>query len=83
VTAADIREKVRDEDLEMLNISQISKITKIRRESIANAMKMWSVSHGMVGLAFVIMPDKKTRLSRREAVRDWLVREERTSAYVV
>ena len=75
--------RVELEEIELLNVSQAAKLTRLGRDRIAAALDQYAASRGRLGLAF-IPPERDggRRMIRRASLRDWLVRLERTARYV-
>lgn len=71
------------EDVELLNVSQAAKLTKLGRDRIAAALDQYAASRGRLGLAF-IPPERDggRRMIRRASLRDWLMGLERMARYV-
>lgn len=71
------------EDVELLNVSQAAKLTKLGRDRIAAALDQYAASRGRLGLAFIPpVRDGGRRMIRRASLRDWLVGLERMARYV-
>lgn len=64
-------EKIKDEDLEILTISDISRITKLSRGTIREAMDLYQNSNGVFGLKCFTVDSGNRRLSTRPMVRSW------------
>lgn len=71
------------EDVELLNVSQAAKLTKLGRDRIAAALDQYAASRGRLGLAF-IPPERDggRRMIRRASLRDWLMGLERMARHV-
>lgn len=69
---------ISDDQIELLSVSEASRITGLARETIARAMTSWDQSRGRIGLRYV-QPATR-RLVRRAALLEWMTDMERISA---
>lgn len=69
---------ITNEQLELMSVSEASKLTGLARATIAHAMDAWEISKGRFGLRFV-QPTTR-RLVRKSALLDWMTNLERSAA---
>lgn len=75
--------RVELEEIELLNVSQAAKLTRLGRDRIAAALDQYAASRGRLGLAFIPpVREGGRRMIRRASLRDWLMGLERMARHV-
>lgn len=70
---------ITDDKIELLSVSEASKVTGLARSTISAAMDGWASTRGRQGLRFV-QPSTR-RLVRRSALLEWFTGMERIAAH--
>lgn len=68
--------------LKLVSQDRASHIAGVDSSVIAKAIKMYRLSQGRRGLAYVVLPGRTRPLIRLCAIDDWLTRLEEDSRYV-
>lgn len=68
--------------LKLVSCDRASRIAGVDSSVIADAMRRYTATHGRIGLAFVVLPNRTRPLIRLSAIDAWLAKLEDDSKYV-